>query len=153
MDNLKIDFMGTRATEVQLTEKQFLQNKCCDVRQLEKYYIEQERLYFLFQKPIDIINQTFVLNMRGLVAKMPEAKFEAEAIIDLINFSSAQLYQMATELIQNHCKNQDLRKHMKQIEKTTLSKYCNNKPNKFNCDDSGNLCSCSNNIYSKKKKA
>lgn len=32
LDNLTLDFMGYRLREVQLTEKQFFRNKCCDVR-------------------------------------------------------------------------------------------------------------------------
>lgn len=41
---------------------------------------------------------------------------------------------------------------MKQIEKTYLSKYYNNKPNKFGCQDSSNSCSCSRKSHRKKKK-
>lgn len=31
LNNLTLDFTSIRAREVQLMEKQFLQNKCCDV--------------------------------------------------------------------------------------------------------------------------
>ena len=71
--------------------------------------------------------------MLGPVAEMMEAKFKANAIIDLSLLSLAQLYQIAMELIQSHCKSQDLRKHMKHLEKSSLQKFCNEEPNKFGC--------------------
>ena len=82
-----------------------------------------------------------------------EAKFKADAVTYLTNYNLAQLYQIATELIHNHCRNQDLKKHMKQIEKTSLSKYCNDKPNKFGCHETCNSCSCLKKFQGKKKKA
>lgn len=94
----------------------------------------------------------FVLNMLGPVAEMMEAKFKADVVIDLTNNSLAQLYQIATELIQNHYKNQELRKHIKQIEKSSLSKYCNDKPNNFGCHETSNSCSYSKKFHSKKTK-
>ena len=54
---------------------------------------------------------------------MMEAKFKADAITDLAQLSLAQLYQIAMELIQSHCRSQDLRRHMKQIEKSSLQKF------------------------------
>lgn len=39
---------------------------------------------------------------------------------------------MAKELIQNHYKNQ---KHIKQVEKTYISKHYNEMPQKFGCHD------------------
>lgn len=105
-----------------------------------------------FLNPTDTIHRTFILNMPRPVVEMLEGKFKADAITDLTNYSLAQLYQMAAELIQNHCRNQDLWKHMKQIEKTYLSTYCNDKPNKFSCHDSSNSCSCLRKSHSKKKK-
>ena len=93
---------------------------CCDVRQMEEYYLEQEMLYYIFHKPTDTIHMTFVLNMPEPVAEMVEAKFKADAVIDLVMYSIAQLYQIATELIQGHCRLQELKNHMKQIEQTSL---------------------------------
>ena len=75
---------------------------------MEEYYLEQERLYYTFHKNSDTIHRTFVLNMPGPVAEIMEAKFKADAIIDLSTLSIAQLYQMAMELIQSHCRSQDL---------------------------------------------
>lgn len=40
LENLTLDFMGTRLREVQLPENQFLQNKCSDVQKLEEYYMK-----------------------------------------------------------------------------------------------------------------
>lgn len=84
---------------------------------------------------------------------MLEAKFEAERLTDLSNFSLAQLYQMATELIQNHCKNQELKKHIKKIKNTSLSKYCNEKPNKFGCHGSDTLSSYQKRFHIKQKES
>ena len=125
-----------------IAEKQFLQNKCCNVRQMEEYYLEQERLYYIFHKANDTIHRTFVLNMPGPVADMMEAKFKADAVTDLAMYNIAQLYQIATELIQGHCRSQELKKHMKQIEQTSLQKYCDDKPNKFRCQHSDKTCYC-----------
>lgn len=75
----------------------------------------------------------FILNMPGIVAKMLEAKFKTEGLINLSNFNFAKLYQMTIELTQNHYRNQKLKKH---IKKTSSSKYCNEKPNKYICHDS-----------------
>ena len=86
---------------------------CCDVRQMEEYYLEQERLYYIFHKPTDTIHRTFVLNMLGPVAEMMEAKFKGDAVTDLEMYSIAQLYQIATELIQGHSRLQELKKYMK----------------------------------------
>lgn len=80
---------------------------------MEEYYLEQERLYYIFHKPTDTIHRTFVLNMLGLVVEIMEAKFKADAIIDLSMYNMAQLYQIAKELIQGHCRSQELKKHMK----------------------------------------
>ncbi|KAK9190646.1 hypothetical protein WN943_019253 [Citrus x changshan-huyou] len=91
---------------------------------MEEYYLEQERLYYIFDKQTDTIHSTFVLNMPGPVAEMMEAKFKADAIVDLAQLSLAQLYQISMELIQSHCRSQDLRRHMKQIEKSSLQKFC-----------------------------
>lgn len=52
-------------------------------------------------------------------------------LTNLSMYRIAQRYQMAIELIQSHCRSQELRNHMKQIEKTSLQKYCDDKPNKF----------------------
>lgn len=82
-----MDFIGTRPRETKITEKQFLQNKCWDVRQLEEYYMEWERLYYAFNKPTDTIKRTFKLNMPGPIAEILEAKFKAEGLTDLLNFS------------------------------------------------------------------
>ena len=80
---------------------------------MKEYYLEQERLYYTFDKTSDTIHRTFVLNMPGPVAEIMEVKFKADAIVDLAQLSLAQLYQMSMELIQSHCRSQDLRKHMK----------------------------------------
>lgn len=76
---------------------------------MEEYYLEQERLYYIFHKPNDTIHATFVLNMPGPVAEMMEAKFKADAVTDLAMYNIAQLYQIATELIQGHCRSQELK--------------------------------------------
>ena len=107
VENLSLDFLGQYTREKEVTENQFLQNKCCDVRKMEEYYLEQERLYYIFDKQSDTIHRTFVLNMPGPVAEMMEAKFKADAIVDLAQLSLAQLYQTSMELIQNHCRSQD----------------------------------------------
>lgn len=83
---------------------------------MKEYYIEQERLYYIFHKPNDTIHKTFVLNMPGQIAEMMEVKFKANVITNLATYNIAQLYQIATELIQGHCSSQELKKHMKQIE-------------------------------------
>ena len=95
LENLSLDFVGQYTKEEEVAEKQFLQNKCCDVRKMEEYYFEQERLYYTFYKNSDTIHRTFVLNMPGPVAEMMEVKFKTDAIIDLSTLSIAQLYQMA----------------------------------------------------------
>lgn len=59
---------------------------------MEEYYIEQERMYYTFHKPIDTIHMTFVLNMLGPVAEMMEAKLKADAIRDMTTLSLTQLY-------------------------------------------------------------
>ena len=100
---------------------------------MEEYYLEQERLYYTFDKSSDTIHRMFVLNMPGPVAKIMEAKFKADAITNLSQLNIAQLYQMAMELIQSHCRSQDLKKHMKHLEKSSLQKFCNEEPNKFGC--------------------
>ena len=61
---------------------------------MEEYYLEQEMLYYTFDKTSDTIHRTFVQNMPGPVAEMMEAKFKADAIVDLAQLSLAQLYQM-----------------------------------------------------------
>lgn len=57
------------------------------MRKLEEYYMEQERLYYIFQKPTDIIHRTFVLNIPGPVAEMMEVEFKADVVTDLTNYS------------------------------------------------------------------
>lgn len=54
---------------------------------------------------LDTIHRTFILNMPRPIVEMLEGKFKAGTITDLTNYSLAQLYQMVTELIQNHCRN------------------------------------------------
>ena len=152
VENLSLDFLGQYIREEEVAEKQFLQNKCCDVRKMEEYYLEQERLYYIFDKQSDTIHRTFVLNMPGPVAEMMEAKFKADAIVDLAQLSLAQLYQMSMELIQSHCRSQDLPKHMKQIEKSSLQKFCNEEPNKFGCQHTEKMCSCNTGKRRKEKR-
>ena len=67
--------------------------------------MEQERLFYIFLKPTNIVHITFVLNMPRLVAEMMEAKFKIDAMTYLTNYNLARLDQIATELIHNHCKN------------------------------------------------
>ena len=50
---------------------------------MEAYYLDQERLYYIFDKQSDTIHRTFVLNMPDPIAEMIEAKFKADAIVDL----------------------------------------------------------------------
>ena len=73
MENLSLDFLGQFTREEEVADKQFLQNKCCDVRKIKEYNLEQERLYYIFHKPTDTIHRTFVLNMLGSVAEMMKA--------------------------------------------------------------------------------
>ena len=54
---------------------------------MEEYYLEQERLYYIFHKPTDTIHKTFMLNMPGPIAEMMEAKFKADAVTDLSMYS------------------------------------------------------------------
>ena len=142
LENLSLDFLGQFTREEEVAEKQFLQNKFCDVRKMKEYYLEQEMLYYTFDKTSDTIHRTFVLNMPGPVAEMMEAKFKANEITDLSQLNIAQLYQMVMELIQSHCRSQDLRKHMKHLEKSFLQKFCNEEPNKFGCQHTDKMCSC-----------
>lgn len=79
--------------------------------------MEQKRLYYTFHKPTETIYMTFVLNMPGPVAEMMEAKLKADVVRDMTTLSLAQLYQMAMELIQSHCRTQELKKHMKHIKR------------------------------------
>lgn len=72
--------------------------------------MEQERLYYTFHKPTDIIHRTFVLNMPGPVTEMMEAKLKADAVRDMKTLSLVQLYQMAMELTQSHCRTQGLKR-------------------------------------------
>ena len=50
---------------------------------MEEYYLEKERLYYIFHKPTDTIHKKFVLNTPRPVAEMMEAKFKADAVTDL----------------------------------------------------------------------
>lgn len=152
LENLSLNFLGQFTREEEVAEKQFLQNKCYDVRKMEEYYLEQERLYYTFHKTSDTIHKTFVLSMPGPVAEMMEAKLKADAIVDLSVLSIAQLYQMAMELIQSHCRSQDLRKHIKNIENPSLQKFCNEEPNKFGCQHTDRMCSCNTSKRRKEKR-
>lgn len=58
--------------------------------------------------------------MLGPVVEMLEAKFKTEGIIDLSNYSLTSLFQMAIEVIQDHRRIPQLKKHIKHIEKTSL---------------------------------
>ena len=90
--------------------------------------------------------------MPGPVAEMMEAKFKANAITDLSLLSIAQLYQIAIELIQSHCRSQDLKKHIKHLEKSSLQKFYNEEPNKFRCQHADKLCSCNTGKQRKEKR-
>lgn len=70
------------------------------------------------------------------MTKMQETKFKANGITDLSNYNLVSLYQMTIKLIQNHCKIQELKKHMKQVEKTSFQKYCKHQPQLFRCHNS-----------------
>ncbi|KAJ4718959.1 polyprotein [Melia azedarach] len=142
-------FYGTTEREKDLAEKNYLQTKCCDVQQLKAYYLKQEQLFYKVNKPSDTMVRTFVLNMPAPVAEMLEAKFKSEGITNLSSYSLASLYQMATEVIHEHCRLQDLKKHMKQIEKTSLQKHCNIHPQLYGCHDSSKSCSCKKQSYHK----
>lgn len=82
-------FFGTWDKENEIAEKQFIQNKCCDVNMLEEYCLEQERLYYKFNKPTHTVKKTFIVNIPGSVAEMMEAKLKADGATDLTGYSFA----------------------------------------------------------------
>lgn len=62
MDNLTLDFMGTRVRETEIVEKQFLQR-----------LLYRKNISISFSTNYQTIKRTFILNMPGIVAKMLEA--------------------------------------------------------------------------------
>lgn len=81
---------------------------------------------------------------------MLEAKLKAEGIIELSNYTSI-IISDGKRINLEYYRNQELKKHMNQIEKTSLFEHYDEKPQKFGCYESDALCSCQKKFLKKKK--
>lgn len=87
----------------------------------------------------DTIKRTFILNMPRPVVKIPQAKIKANKSLIFLD----KVLHTCTKWLQNWYRiYKELKKHIKQIEGTSLQKYCKSQPQKFGCLDEKKSCKC-----------